>query len=265
MEEKEISLQDLLNIVLGRIRMIILLTVIFGAAGYCAAKFVMTPKYTSSIKIYVTGSNLENRDNETGLSVQEQQAAKNLAATCIVILDDVSVYEAISDKLLEDYAVDDLANYFSVRESIDPITGESKLYIPTGQIKKLINITAINNTEVLQVTCTTEVPKFSADICMYISELAPALITRTVRAGSVETVSEARVPSAPSGPNVKKFTALGAFAGMALAVFIAFILSLLDNTVSTGEDIKERFNIPVLAEIPDIFMDEKGGSGKYGS
>lgn len=265
MEQNEISLQDILNIVLGRIKMIILLTVLLGAAGYCVAKFVKPPMYTSSIKIYVTGSNLENRDNQTGLSLQEQQAAKNLAATCIVILDDVSVYEAISDKLIEDYAVEDLANYFSVRESIDPVTGESKLYIPTGQIKRLINITAINNTEVLQVTCTTQVPKFSADICMYISELAPSLITRTVRAGSVETVSEARVPTAPSGPSVTRYTALGAFAGMALAVFIAFVLSFLDNTVSSGEDIKERFNVPVLAEIPDIFMDEKGGSGKYGS
>lgn len=264
MAEKEISLQDILEIVLGRIKMIILLTILCGAAGYSVSKFAMAPRYTSSIKIYVTGSNLENRDQE-GLSAQEQQVAKNLAATCIVILDDVSVYEEISDKLLADYAVEDLANYFSIRESIDPITGESKQYIPTAQIKKLISISAINNTEVLQVTCTTEVPKFSADICMYVSEIAPALITRTVRAGSVETVSEARVPISPSGPSVTKFTGMGAFGGMAIAVLIAFLLSFLDNTVSTGDEIKERFNVPVLAEIPDIFMDEKGGSGKYGS
>ncbi|MBP3796861.1 MAG: lipopolysaccharide biosynthesis protein [Ruminococcus sp.] len=257
MEEKEISIQEIFGIVLGHIKLIIILTLLAGAAAYSYARFVMPEQYTSSIKIYVTNGR-NTGDNGTGaLTAQDQQAARSLANTYIVILDDASVYEAISDRLIEDFKMEDLKKFFTTR-----IDDEGKEYIPNAQIKKLINISAVNNTEVLQVVVTSEVPKFSAKICEYISDLAPELIKRTTKAGSVETVSPPKVPIGPSGPNVKRYALLGLIAGFAIAVGLSVLLNFFDNTVKGGEDIKDRFGIPVLAEIPDIFMDEKGGN-KY--
>lgn len=260
MEEKEISIQEIIGILLGHIRMIIVVTILAGIAGYSYAKFVLPPQFTSSIKIYVTnGVKSPESEDANQINAQDLNTARSLAATYIVILDDTSVYEAISDKLIQDYELDDLRNYFTIKMNED-----GKEYIPEGQIKKLISISAVNNTEVLQVTVTSEVPKFSADICTYISELAPEIIIRTTKAGYVETVSPAKVPTGPSGPNVMRYLILGMVAGMAVSIGITLLLSFLDNTVKSGEELKQRFGVPVLAEIPDIFMDEKGGSGKYG-
>ena len=111
---------------------------------------------------------------------------------------------------------------------------------------------------------TSQVPKFSADICTYISELAPKVIQRTTKAGSVETVSPPKVPTSPSGPNIPRYLLLGLVAGLAVSVGISFVATFLDNTVKSGEELRDRFGVPVLAEIPDIFMDSKGGSSKYG-
>ncbi len=260
MEGKEISVQEILGILLGHIKLIIILTIVAGVAGYSFAKFVLPLQYTSSIKIYVTNGNRNQiLDDENTINVQDLTTARNLAATYIVILDDDLVYQAISDNLMKDYDEDDLKDYFTIRMDDD-----GREYIPSAEIKNLINITAVNNTEVLQVTVTTQVPSFSADICTYISEIAPEIIKRTTKAGAVETVSPAKVPTGPSGPNIKRYLLLGMIAGFIIAVGIAFINSFFDNTVKSGEDIKARFGVPVLAEIPDIFMDEKGGSGKYG-
>lgn len=258
MEEKEISIQEILGIMLSRIKLIILLTILAGAVGYSFAKFVLPLQYTSSIKIYVTNGS-RDQDGSYQISAQDQTAARSLAETYIVILDDTSVYEAISSKLIEEYELSDLENYFTIIEEED-----GEVYIPANEIKRLISMSAVNNTEVLQVTVTSEVPKFSADICKYVSDLAPEIIKRTTKAGSVETVSPAKEPTVPSGPNIPRYTLLGLMGGFAVAVAIAFITSLFDNTVKSGEDIREHFGVPVLAEIPDIFMDEKGGSGKYG-
>lgn len=260
MGEKEISLQEILGILLSHLRLIIIVTILAGIAGYSYAKFVLPLQYTAKIKILVTnGSRAQSEDDDNQISVQDQTAARNLTATYIVILDDTSVYEAISDRLIAEYEVEDLKNYFTVN-----MDAEGREYIPENQIKRLISMSAVNNTEVLQVTVTSEVPKFSADICRYISELAPEIIIRTMKAGSVETVSPAKEPTSPSGPNIMRYMLLGLAAGFAVSVVIALLSSLLDNTVKSGEDIKEHFGVPVLAEIPDIFMDEKGGSGKYG-
>ena len=100
--------------------------------------------------------------------------------------------------------------------------------------------------------------------CLGQHKSAQEVITRTTKAGSVETVSPPKVPTTPSGPNISKYLMLGLIAGLAVSVGFALITSFFDNTVKSGEDIKERFGVPVLAEIPDIFMDERGGNGKYG-
>lgn len=261
-EQTEINLADVFQLLLSKIKIIILVTVLCGAAGYCYARYVLPPQYTSTIKMYVTVPT-KVVDSETGEVTEktnlDQTVSRNLAATCIVILDDNSVYEQIGRMLIADYDLDDLKNYFTITtdDNGDP-------FISAEQIKGLISVTAIDNTEVLQVTCTTPVPKFSADICTYISKIAPELLIRTMKAGSVETVSAAEVPKGPSGPNVKRFALIGALAGMVLVIAVIFIIDYLDNTVKSGNEIKAKFDVPVLAEIPDIFMDSKGGVGKYG-
>ncbi|MBO5449564.1 MAG: lipopolysaccharide biosynthesis protein [Ruminococcus sp.] len=251
----EMNVKDIVNLLLSRIKLILLITVLCTAAGFCFAKFVLPLKYTSSIKIYVKSTN--SAAATEGISYSEITAAKSLASTYIVILDDRSVYEEVSKRLIQDYDTKDLANYFTIKKDDD-----GNEYIPEGQLQSIVNISSVNDTEVLQVSCTSEVPKFAADICTYISDLAPDLIKRVTQAGSVETVSPAKVPVSPSGPNLKLITMVGCLAGLVISIALVIIMDYFDNAVTGGEEIKARFNVPILAEIPDIFMDEKG-AGKY--
>ena len=62
-QQKEMSIQELLGILLGHLRMIIVVTIIAGIAGYSYAKFVLPLQYTSSIKIYVTNNNMSDAND----------------------------------------------------------------------------------------------------------------------------------------------------------------------------------------------------------
>ena len=64
MEEKEISVQEILGILLAHIRLIVIVTVVAGVAGYSYAKFVLPLQYTSSIKIYVTNGVRNSNDDD---------------------------------------------------------------------------------------------------------------------------------------------------------------------------------------------------------
>lgn len=255
MEEKELSIQDIISILLGGIKFIIIVTLLCTIGAWGVSKFVLPLEYTSSVKIYVKNSTTAN-DN-AGVNYNDLVAAKSLAETYIVIMDDNAVYDHVSDRLIEDYALDDLEQYFNIRKD-----KEGNEYISPNQIRDMVSMSAVNNTEVIRVTCTSEVPSFSADICTYIYDYSRDLLKRVTQASSIENVSDAEIPVLPSGPNVKLITLLGFAAGLAISVIIVFIMNSLDNAVTDGEEIKARFNIPVLAEIPDIFMDEKG-AGKY--
>ena len=254
-QEMEINLADLFYLLLGKLHYIILLAVIGFLGGFAIAKLVLPLKYTSEVSLYVNNAaTLEQQIGNGVASGSDLQTAKQLATTYIVILKNDEVYEDVARRLLEEYHVEDLQKMFNV----DLSQGEPT--ISPGQIRSLVTISTVDNTEVIKITCTSLNPVISADICTYIAEFAPNILIRTTKAGSVEPIGHAKVAKGPSSPNVKRIAIIGAMLGAVLAVAVIIIADMLDTRIKVGEDIKKRFpNIPILAEIPDLF-DTKGGS-----
>ncbi|MBR1724356.1 MAG: lipopolysaccharide biosynthesis protein [Ruminococcus sp.] len=246
-KEMEIDLRDIFYLLLSKLPFIILITVIATIAGFAYAKMVMPVKYTSSVSIYVNNANENAMQEQDRANAADIQASKALASTYIVILNDDIVYDEVSEMLFEEYDIRDLEKVFTVAYN------DSEPYISANQIRSLVSISSVNDTEVIQITATTENASLAADICTNIAEIAPELLTRVTKAGSVETIGYAKVPTAPSAPNVKRVTAIGMLLGLVLSVAIVIISDLLDSRIKTAEDFKKRFGeIPVLAEIPDL-------------
>lgn len=62
--------------------------------------------------------------------------------------------------------------------------------------------------------------------------------------------SYAPVPGGPSFPNTNLNLALGFMLGMALAGFVGLMLELLDNFISSPEDVEEVAGVPYIGQIP---------------
>ncbi|MBR6101803.1 MAG: lipopolysaccharide biosynthesis protein [Ruminococcus sp.] len=251
-QEQEINLAEIFYLLLSRIKFIALLTVLCAAAAFCYAKFWLPVQYTSSVSIYVKNSGEQTSDTATA---SDLSAAKSLASTYIVILDDDVVYDKVSQMLLEDYGADQLKQFFSIDKDKD-----GNEYISAGQIRRLVSAKALNNTEVIQISTVSRDPGLSAAICNDIASFAKQLLKDVTKAGSVETIGHAKEPTGPSGPSVKRYTIIGALIGFVIAVAVVIIRKLLDNRIRTAEDIRQAFSIPVLGEIPDLEMDEKEAS-----
>ena len=251
----QINLVEIFFLLLSRIKFIIILTVLAAAALFCYAKFWLPLQYKSSVSIYVKNSTVAN-ENATA-TASDLTAAKSLASTYIVILDDDVVYDKVSKMLLDAYGADQMKGFFEIKK--DESGAE---YIPASQIRSKVSASAINNTEVIQISAVTKDPQLSADICNNIAFIAKDLLIQVTKAGSVETIGNAKVPTAASGPSVKKYTIIGAFIGFVFAAAVVIIRKLLDNCINSADDIKNKFDIPVLGEIPDLEMDDKEAS-KY--
>lgn len=252
-EEMDMDFAEIFYLLLGKLPFIILLAVIGAFAGFSIAKLLLPVKYTSDVSIYVNNATAQEQQISEKANSADIQASKQLAGTYIVILQNDEVYDEVSNRLLEEYHVEDLEKMFTV--SYDD--GEPS--ISADDIRSLVNIQAVNDTEVIQITCTSLNPQISADICTYISEIAPSILIRTTKAGSVEPIGRAKIAKEPSSPNVKLTTIIGGLLGVIAASAIVIISHLMDRRIKTGEDIKKEFpNVPILAEIPDLY-DTKGG------
>jgi len=251
-QDQEINLADLFSLLLSKIQIIILATLFGLVLAFAFAKLILPVEYTSSLSIYVM-----SKESSTQTSGQTTQAdlttAKSLAETYIVILNEDVIYDQVSQKLIDNYSIDTLEQYFAIDKSGDEYS------IKADSIRNLVTISTVDETEVINISTTSENPQISADICTYISEVAQDILIQVTKAGSVEPIGEAKVPESPSAPNVTKISLIGALIGLVLSIAVIIIMNLLDNCISSADDIRQKYSLPVLAEIPDFELAEKEG------
>ena len=232
-EGLEIDLKRLVNAVLYRWWIILLATLLCGTAAFCYAWFGLTPTYSSSVQLYVNNNYVDS----PGYSSAQLTAAKDLAATYMVILESRNVLDVVSEK-----------------------TGGAYSY---GQLKGMVSASAVNETEVFQVWVTGTNYRDVAIIANYIADVLPEKITSIVEGSSVRVVDYAVENPNPVGPSYKKYMLLGAAVGMVLSMAFAILTDILDKTIKSEEYLIQVYGkLPLLAVIPGA--ESSNGYGKKG-
>ncbi len=226
MEEKmiEIDLKALLNIFRKRWAWIAATTVAGFLVLLMVSLFMLPRKYTSSVSLYV--NNLTSVSTTGGVNINDINASQKLVDTYVVILQDDDVLQQVADQLSTPMTVSELSS--------------------------VISMESVNQTEVLQISAETVDPELSAEICNTLAEVAPSVLQRVVKAGSVEVIGSAKPSQTATSPNVKLYALMGALLGLVLSIGASIMIFLLDNTVKGEEDLKNRLDIPVLGEIPSF-------------
>lgn len=208
---------------------LLLFGLLMGAlAGWVLSMFVISPKYTSYVDLYVTN----NKKSETdSAEYNDIMAAQKLVNTYVVILQSNRVTQNVLAKLNTDMTTDELIN--------------------------LTTFSSVQNTEVLRISVETKEPQLSKDICSTYMYVAQDAINSAVGAGSVKVISDPILPEKPSSPNVKMFTAVGALMGFMLMVGLSFLSMNLNRPVSDDKMLSERYSFPVLGTVPDFFQFSK--------
>jgi succinoglycan biosynthesis transport protein ExoP len=83
-----------------------------------------------------------------------------------------------------------------------------------------------------------------------LEKLKEAGVTAGLRSNNFRIVDVARVPTAPSGPNILRNLALALALGLSTGIGLAFLLESMDNTVRTPEQAQAVSALPSLGMIP---------------
>lgn len=231
-EEIEIDLLQLVRAIWKRLWAVIAVTVVAGLAGLLISVFVMTPKYTSSVQIYVNNSTDKNSANYNYITTTEISAARSLVDTYVVILK--------SPTTLED------------------IRTTSGLSYSTGQLSGMISAAAQNGTQIFRVSVTSPSRQDSMLLANTVAAVLPDRISEVVDGSSVRILDYAQLPSSPSSPNVVKNTALAALVGFVLICSVLVLRELTDTVIHDENYLLSRYpSVPVLGSIPDLTEDAR--------
>lgn len=231
MEEEyvTIDLQEILNLLLKKIGWIILCAAICGIAGFVVNWYVYKPVYQADSMLIVN-----TREEQNVLITNDQiNSALKLVSTYEVILKSDTVLEQVRNALI-------------AREMI------SSNGLSVNSIKGKITVSPVNNTQVMRVSAQDENPDLAMAMVDELLTVAPSIIIRTVKAGSVEIVSFPKLQSKPVSPKKMRNLALCIGGGAVAAAAFFIIRDLLDNTVKTDEDIRKKLGLAVLGVIPKV-------------
>ncbi len=226
--QDEISLTDIASVLLRGWWFIVMLSVIAATAVcVCTIKFV-DPMYKSVGALYVSST---REINVSEISQGTFTSSQMLAETYAEILQRRTFLKYISD---------DTGNIY---------TGD--------EIAKMLTVTPINETEILELSVITDDPESAHMILDSIIVHAKDELLRIVKSGSVEIVDEASMPQVPVSPNIPKNTAIGFVAGFVIAAALLILHHMFDTSIKSADDLRNMYPEPVLGEIPLFSAVEK--------
>lgn len=204
---------------------IIIFTIVAAIVSGLITHFCVKPRYSATTKMYVY-SNTDRISTDSTITSTELTASQDLVNTYIYILKSDTVLEAVIKDL--------------------------DLNISPSALRGGISAQQADKTVAFEVTVTASGPKTAARIANSIAKIAPKEIVRVVKAGGVEIIDYAKVPTKPSSPNLSLNITIAALAALFISFVAFFLYELFDTTITSERDIIGEFDIPILGTVPNL-------------
>ena len=237
-DELEIDVQRLMGALLNKAWLIGLVAVVCAVVTLLGTLFFVTPKYQATAMFYVNNNSLSLGDASFSISSGDISASRGLVKSYIVIL--------------------------NTRESLNAVIDYADVDLTYGQLRGMISAQAVDSTEIFEVVVTSTDPKEAQEIADAIAYVLPKRISSIVEGTSAKVVDSAVRPAKPSSPNYTTNTLLGFAMGLLLSAALVLLREFLDITIRTEADISRSCTYPILASVPDMEAQSKGGGYYYG-
>lgn len=227
-EEWEIDMGDLLRMLLHRLWLILLAMIGGAAAAFIISRFLITPRYQSTTKIYIL-----NRENSNTVTASDLQ---------------------LGTQLTKDYA-----ELIQCRYVLETVSGDMGLGLSYKAMKEMVTVSNPADTRILSITVTDTDPARAKEIADYIRDVSAEHIRKVMDIEAVNMVEDADLPPEQYSPDTSRNMLLGGAAGGAGMVLILVLVYLLDDSIKGAQDVERYLNMSVLAVIP---LDEEGKTAK---
>lgn len=223
MNEETIRIEDILDVLAKRWRMIAIITILATILSGIISFWLIPPKYEASTKLFIGKENIQGQD---------QNYNNN----------DVQMYQKLLKTYSEIITTNDL-----VTKAID----EGNLNVQSKEVLDSLKVTPRADTQILEITYTSKDKELSKEVVDLVTDEFIKESAKLIPNGNVKTIESVKVPEAPVSPNKKMNIAIAFLLGLMVSAGLAFLLEFVDNTFKTKEQVEEILGLPVVGAIPD--------------
>lgn len=216
----EIDLVELFYYLRHKLVWLILAVILGGMTAGVISCYLVTPKYEATAKVYMVSASSDSLINLSDLNL-----GTSLSADYEEMLRIRPVYEKILEELELDYTYEDFM--------------------------KLIDISTVGNTRVLQIAVETKDPEESKNIANLLAENAENYLPDLMETSEPNVAEYAILPEEPSSPNIMMNTVIGVIAALVLLCGSFTVKFVMDDTFKSADDIERIFGVMPLTVIPE--------------
>lgn len=217
-DEVEIDLLEIFALLKEKIVRICGVGVILAALVAIGTLFIIKPQYESTSKLYIVG------ESNSIVSLTSLQAGSQLAQDYIHIVESRPVLEKVISNLNLDMEYEDLLDTITLNNPSD--------------------------TRILEVTAKTDDPYVAKEIVDEVGKVSADRIKSIMGVEPPTTVEYGHIADKKSSPSLIKNTAVAFIAGIFVSAFIVVVIYLLNNTISSEEDVEKYLGLNNLGLIP---------------
>ncbi len=215
----ELELKELFFILLHKWWLIIIIGVLGALITGSISKFLLTPVYKSTSKLYVI-----NRQNEDITTWSDMQSSEFLTKDFRILVKSRPIREEVIKNL--------------------------NLDITPEELSSMISINTPEGTRILEIMITYTDPVLAKQIVDEVARVSSERLVKVMEIKKVNIVEEGNLPVQPAGPNVELNTMIGGGLGVLLTSLILIILHSINDNLCTPEDVEKYLGLTILGIIP---------------
>lgn len=171
-------------------------------------------------------------------------------ATMLVLSKDTTL-TSIADLQLGTQLTNDYSVLLTSRPVLEEVIDNLGLDMGYGSLKGAITLNNPSNTRILEITVQNSDPELARDLVNELAHTASDYIGDKMEVIPPKVIEEGEVSTSQISPNTKKNIMLGALAGAVLAAGVVVLMSVLDDSIRSEDDIENFLGMPTLASVPD--------------
>ncbi len=234
-EIRNISIVDMIKIAINNWWVIAVVGVIFAIMLFIYTKATSVPVYVSEGNLYVDTRRDHIDDNIDATAILD---AQNLIPTYIEILESRTFNKQISEEMNNKYDFEEIAGMVSFRQ--------------------------VSDTNILTISVASFDEDDSYMICKTVLDSASDAILRIFEGGLIKVIDYPENEPEIVVASLLKRTIIGFLLGAIFSFAVLVLLNMFDTRISSAKEITERYNHPVLGEIPSLKNSHSYSYNKYG-
>ena len=216
---EEIDLKELLEFFKEKISLLLVIVIGVCLVGCVYGLFIQKPMYRSYTTV-ILGS---DGNNTSSITQSDITLNKNLVNTYAEIV--------ISKRVL------------------NQVIDELKLDMSYESLKDKINVTALNNTEIIKITVNDRNAIQAKNIANVTANYFSKEVVELYNMNNVNILDSATEASSPYNINVVKQFVIYLVIGCVLGAGVLFIIFYFDRTIKSVEQVEQKIKLPILGSV----------------